>query len=165
MKEMNKLIVTLIAALVSVSTFAADNGVETLFNKNEYGLTLGGSHSLNDSGNKWGADLGVRAFPLNKYLGVEATAGFRDVDSGPVFDDTRLNGVLRLPLDKYRVAIELNGGARYDYDVEDYQWSFGPRLAYRLNSKVELFSAYRYNLSRQDLPVRREILFGLGFNL
>lgn len=162
---MNKIIIALITALVSVSSYAADKGVvnEVLFNKNEVGVVLNGSYSK-DPQNDWGADAGLRAFPLNKYVGVEATAGFRDLDSGPALDDTRFQGIVRLPLDKYRVSLEVVGGARWDFDEQDYQWSVGPRLAYRLNSKVELFGGYRYNFARQSLAVTREFPFGLSFN-
>ena len=159
---MKKIILSLALALVT-SQAVTINAAEALFNKNEVGITLGSSHSQ-DVNNRWGADFGLRAFPLNKYAGLQASAGFRDVDSGPVVDDTRLEGILRLPLDKYRLALEVVGGARYDLDEKDYQWSVGPRLGYRFNKNVEVFAGYRYNFARQSLALQREVPFGISFN-
>lgn len=163
---MNKIITTIVALVAlafSASAQTVNTNNETLFNKNEVGLVLQGDY-VTKGNHKWGAALGARAFPLNKYAGLEATAGFRDVDSGPVIDDVNLSGVLRLPLETYRISLQAVGGARYDLDEKDYQWSVGPRVGYRFNSKVEFFAGYRYSFARQNLLARREFPFGVNFN-
>lgn len=171
-KNMKNTIAALMTALVlSCFSVGAEEAVnEQLFNKNEVTLTLGGSYFTKDT-DKWGGTVGLRTFPFQKYFGAEVSSTVRNLE-GSTFENVRLEGVARLPLDKYRLAFSAVGGAQYRFEGErytptkdSYQFGLGGRVEYRFNPKWGAEAGYRYNFERQLQPARSEILFGINLSI
>ncbi len=159
---MNKTIIIAMLALVTVFSSVAVSAVTNeVFTKNEVVLDLGGNYDSDATTQQFGGTLGLKVFPFTKYFGVEASSSVRDLQD-TFFDNARAEGVFRIPFDKQHVALELGGGARYEFAPADYQYGAVGRVVYRLNPKWEVYSGYRYDIERQNLPNRQEIIFGLG---
>ena len=164
---MNKLIIITLLALASVSqavngdeckTAKTGNETETLFNSKELSVTLNGSQQT--KADDLAGGVGLR-YMATKYLGAEVSTSLNDF-SGPVIDNTRLEAIARLPLEKYRLALSALAGSEYQYGPNEYQLGTGVQLEYRINKHIGAYCGFRYSFARQDLPVNEQILFGLN---
>jgi opacity protein-like surface antigen len=173
---MNKLFLTLVMVVaMGASAFAATNNVDSKFNKNELSVKAFGTYT--DSGeSKVGGGFGVQAFPLNKYLGLEASTTIRNNGSA-FFDSVNALGVLRVPVKSF--APYAIGGIRYNLDRNerqatvvreastttvtfrdsDFDWVGGGGVEYRVTKRVGLFADYQRLIKAQ----RNQVRAGLNF--
>lgn len=157
--KMKTMLATLLV-LISLSAFA---GGTNLFNKNEFGINLGSAYvdSATIDNSKWGATLGVSAFPFQKYLGVEAETTLSDGVT-PAFNNVSGYGILRLPIDKWHVAPYAIGGYKWTAITvtgNNYAWSAGAGLEARLNSKWGVYGDYQRVFG--DLKDANQVRVGL----
>jgi hypothetical protein len=148
-------------ALVGMATFLqAETNNETLFNKNEVGVSLSGSY-LKKSEKNWSGALGVNAFPLQRYVGAEVSTTIQERE-GTLLENVQVDLVGRIPFDKYNLAIGAKGGALRDFNTGDNDYGVGPFVEYRFNQNWGLRVEHRFIFEQGDRDDNQETRFGVN---
>lgn len=120
-----------------------------LFATNEVGPTVFGAYNLNTK--DVGVGLGIQYFPLQKYVGIEASTVFYNF-KGLAFDNVDGAVLLRLPLELQRLAPAAVVGVHHDLETSKTELTLGAQLEYRVNSKWSVFGRYeRLMETEQDV--------------
>lgn len=129
------------------------NAPASIFQANEVGLTLGVAvDPAPPCGNttELGGVVGVVAYPLQKYVGVEVSTILGNTTVGSTFNNVSVNLIARLPIEKLRLAPYAIGGYRYAevdygcfYPNHKDVWAVGGGVEYRIKPRVGLFADYQ----------------------
>lgn len=147
------LVVSTLALTPSVPAFAEDDPV---FKANEVSLDVFAGYqtrqqsplstSINSlvDGGTWRGGIGGNYF-FTRNLGVSLESHVEDFH-GNAIDNAALSAVVRLPLDKARLAPYVFGGASLQFEGRE-TWSYhgGLGLELRLLKRVGVFSDVRYS--------------------
>lgn len=125
----------------------AEDVKPTLFNGNEIGPVVYGAYNLDTE--EWGVAAGGQVFPLQKYLGLEASSTFYDT-TGRFVDTLSGDLILRLPLEELHLAPFGTFGVRYDFETDEAEPTAGAGVEFRVNSKWGVIGRYERLLERND---------------
>ena len=145
---MRKLFLALLAAISLVAGAQASTNV---FNSNEVGPTVFGA--FNTTTKEVGVGVGLDYFPLQKYVGIEASTVFYDL-KGQAFDNVDGVALIRYPFEIQRIAPVGVVGVHHDFGTDKTELVAGARLSYRANDKWGVWGGYERLVESQKDVVK-----------
>lgn len=129
------------------------------FKAKETSFRLFGDY-LEESDNRWGGGYALDYFATD-YLGLGATSYWQRWKGASV-DNLAAEMILRLPIQKYRLAPYVVGTAGYDFERSRWYEGAGGGIEYRFKKGWGIFGDYQY-LFRDEVSDSHFVRFGLRF--